>query len=103
MGCAVVVLALMTTCGVCGWSMSRGLVQLKRFEETRPGTAVDAVVQEARALGFERRPADDLGPDDAGVSTLELVKSNSPLVGPWHLRVHHVDGGVTSVTTWIPE
>lgn len=103
MGCAIVVVLTMTTCGVCGLSMSRGLVQFKRFEGTTPGTPVDTVVREAAVLGFERRPADDLGPDDAGVERLELVKPNFPPVGPWHLRVHHVDGGVTSVTTWIPD
>lgn len=103
MGCAIVVVLAMTTCGVCGLSMSRELVQFRRFSNTTPGTPVDAVVREATVLGFERRPADDLAPDDAGVARLELVKPNFPPVGAWHLRVFHVDGGVTSVTTWIPD
>jgi hypothetical protein len=102
MGFAIVAMMAMTTCGVYGWSMSRGLVQFKRLEGTTPGTPVDTLISEAGALGFERRPAGDLGPDDAGISRLELVKPNWPPLRPWHLRVHHVDGGVTSVTTLVP-
>lgn len=103
LGCGALLLFATVTCGWCGLRTSRGLLEFKRFEHTPAGTPVSEVVTKATALGFERWPSGDVLPDDAGVETLELVKLNGPPVGSWHLQVHHVDGGVTSVTTWIPD
>ncbi|MBE2252008.1 MAG: hypothetical protein IAE78_20905 [Myxococcus sp.] len=103
MGCVTLVVLGMGACGVMGLSTSRSLIQFRRFEQTTPGTPLTRVVDEAGTLGFRPREAGAEGPDDAGLMTLELVKQNWPPVGPWHLRVKHADGGVASVTTWIPD
>ncbi|MBL8921955.1 MAG: hypothetical protein JNJ54_24105 [Myxococcaceae bacterium] len=103
LGCGAVVTLAVVTCGWCGVRTSRDLIEFKRFEHTPAGTRVEAVMTSAAALGFERAPEADQGPDDAGVATLGLVRRNGPPVGSWFLHVHHLDGGVSSVTTWIPD
>lgn len=103
LGCGLVFTLAVATCGVCGLRTSRGLVEFKRFEHTPAGARVDEVVTRAASQGFERAPEADEAPDDAGVATLGLVRRHGPPVGSWFLHVHHVDGGVTSVTTWIPD
>lgn len=100
-GCALVVVSSVVTCGYAGLQTTRGLLQYKRFEHTPPGAALEAVADEAKAQGFVEREHRDA--DDAGVRTLLLVKQNLPPVGSWYLYLHHVDGGVTQVTTWEPD
>jgi len=103
MGCGVVVLLLMTTCGLWSVRTTRALLEFKRFEYTPPGTALSTVVGAAIDAGFEPWPMCDVPAEDGGVATVDLVKQHGPPVGSWHLMVNHVDGKVTSVTPVIPD
>lgn len=103
MGCAVVSLLLVITCGLWGTRTTRGLLEFKRFEHTPPGTALSEVVNAALDAGFEPWPMGDEPSEDGGVATIDLVKHHGPPVGSWHLMVKHVGGSVTSVTPVIPD
>lgn len=103
MGCGLVVLLMMTTCGLWGVRTTRALLEFKRFEHTPPGTALETVVGAAVDAGFEPWPMGDVASEDGGVATVDLVKQHGPPVGSWHLLVNHVGGRVTSVKPVIPD
>ncbi|MER2562540.1 MAG: hypothetical protein ABTQ32_17580 [Myxococcaceae bacterium] len=103
MGCGVVAVLLVTTCGLWSVRSTRALLEFKRFEHTQPGTPLEAVVNAALDAGFEPWPMGDVTSQDGGVATVDLVKQHGPPVGSWHLLVNHVEGRVTSVKPVIPD
>lgn len=103
MGCGVIALLLVTTCGLWSVRTTRALLEFKRFEYTPPGTALSTVVSAAMDAGFEPWPMGDVTSEDGGVATVDLVKHHGPPVGSWHLLVNHVGGSVTAVKPVIPD
>lgn len=103
LGCTVVVIAFVLTCGRCGLSTSREFIRFQKLAHLDAGTAFETAVADIEREGFTRRADEGEPIDDAGVSTTVFVKNNWPPIGPWRLRVRHGDSGVIDVNSVIPD